>query len=165
MLASWKKSYDKPRKRIKEQWYHFADRDTYSQSYGFSSSHAQMWELDHKEGWAPNNWCFQTVALEKILESPVDSKEIKPVNPKVNQPRIFFGRIVAEAEAPILWPPDENSWLKWKRPCCWERLRTEGEGDDRSWDGWMVSQTQWPWVWAHSGEGQGRLVFCCPRGH
>ena len=70
-----------------------------------------MWELDHKEGWAPWNWCFQTVVLEKTLESPLDSKEIKPINPKGNQPWIVIGRIDAEAEAPILWPPDAKSWL------------------------------------------------------
>ena len=75
-----------------------------------------MWELDHKEGWAPKNWCFQTVVLEKTLESPLDSKEIKPVNPKGNQPWIFIGRTDAEAKAPILWPPDVNSQLTGKDP-------------------------------------------------
>ena len=82
-----------------------------SQSYGFSSSHVQMWELDHKEGWALKNWCFQNVVLEKTLVSPLDSKEIKPVNPKGNQPCIFIGRTDVEAEGPILWPPDEKSQL------------------------------------------------------
>ena len=81
----------------------------YSQSYGCSSSHVQMWELGHKEGWASKNWCFWTVVLEKTLESLLDSKEIKPVNPKGNQPWIFIGKI--EAEAPILWPPDAKSQL------------------------------------------------------
>ena len=81
----------------------------YSQSYGCSSSHVQMWELGHKEGWASKNWCFWTVVLEKTLESLLDSKEIKPVNPKGNQPWIFIGKI--EAEAPILWPPDAKNWL------------------------------------------------------
>ena len=76
-----------------------------------SSSHVWMWELDHKEGWVPQNWCFQTVVLEKTLESPLDSKEIKPVNPKGNQPWIFIGRTVAEAEVPICWPPDAESPL------------------------------------------------------
>ena len=87
-----------------------------SQSYGFSSSHVGMWELDHKEGWAPKNWCFWTVVLEKTLESPLDSKEIKPVNPKGNQAWIFVGRTDAEAEAPILCPPDAKSWLIGKDP-------------------------------------------------
>ena len=82
-LAPWKKSYYQPRQHIKKQRYHFADKGLYSQSYGFSSSHVQLWELDLKEGWAPKNWCFQTV-LEKTFESSLNSKEIKLVNPKGN---------------------------------------------------------------------------------
>ena len=88
-----------------------ADRGLYSQSCGFSSSHVRMWELDHKEGWAPKNWCFQTVVLEKTLESLLDSKEIKPVNCNRNQPWIFIGRTGAEAEAPILCPPGVKNQL------------------------------------------------------
>ena len=84
----------------------------YSQSYGFSSSHVQLSELDHEEGWVPNNWCFQTVVLEKTLKSTLDSKEIKLVNPKGNQPWIFIGR--TDAEAPTLWPPDAKSQLTGK---------------------------------------------------
>ena len=80
----------------------------------FSSSQVRMWELDHKEHWASKNWCFQTVVLEKTLESLLNSKEIKPVNPKGNPPWIFTGRTDAEAEAPIIWPPDAKSWLFWK---------------------------------------------------
>ena len=106
LLAAWKKSYDKPRQHIKNQRHYFADKRLYSQSYGFSSSHVGMWELDHKEGWSPKNWYFWTVVLEKTLESPLDCKEIKPVNPKGNQSWIFIGRTDAEAEIPILWPPD-----------------------------------------------------------
>ena len=83
-----------------------------SQSYGFSSSHIWMWELDHKEGWAPKNWCFSTAVLEKTLQSPLDSKEIKPINSKGNQPWIFTGRTDAEPEVPIFWPPDAKSWLR-----------------------------------------------------
>ena len=90
---------------------HFADKGPISQSYDFSSSHVWMWELDHKEGWALKNWCFWTVVLEKTLHSPLDSKEIKLVNHKGNEPWIFIGRTDAEAEAPILWPPDVKSWL------------------------------------------------------
>ena len=89
--------------------YYFANKGPSSQSYGFSSSHVRMWELDHKESWAPKNWCFWTVVLEKILDSPLDSKEIKPVHPKGNQSWIFIGR--TDAEAPILWPPDARNWL------------------------------------------------------
>jgi len=87
---------------IQKQRHRFADKGTSHQSYGFSRSH--MWELDHREGWASKNWCFQTVVLVKTIESPLDSKEIKPVNPKGNQSWMFIGRTDAEGEAPILWP-------------------------------------------------------------
>ena len=113
--APWKKSCDKPRQHIKKQRHHFTNKGLYSQSYGFSDSQVQMQELDRKEGWAPKNWCFQIVVL-KTLESPLDCKEIKPVNPKGNQLWIFIGRTDAEAEAPILWPPDVKSWLIGKDP-------------------------------------------------
>ena len=105
----------------------------YIQSYGFSSSHVQMWELDHKEGWIPKNWCFQTAVLEKTLESPLDRKEIKPGNPKGNQRWIFIRR--TEAEAPIFWPPDAKSQFIGKDPdWCWEGLKAKGEGGGRGWD-------------------------------
>ena len=87
-----------------------------NQSYGFSSSHMKMWELDYKESWVPKNWCFWTVVLEKILESPLDCKEIQPVNPKRKQSWIFIGRTDAEAETPILGPPDAKSWFIGKDP-------------------------------------------------
>ena len=87
-----------------------------SQSYGFSSSHVQLWELDYKESWALKNWCFWTVVLEKTLESPLDSKEIQPVHPKGNQSWIFIRRTDAEAETTVLWPPDMKNWLIWKDP-------------------------------------------------
>ena len=89
------------------------------------------------------------MVLEKTLESPLDCKEIQPVHPKGNQFWIFIGR--TDAETPILWPPDGKNWLIWKRPCCWERLKVGGEGDDRGWDGWMASPTQWTRVWVNSG--------------
>ena len=115
MLASLKESYDKPRQYIKKQKHYFANKNLHSQSYGLSSSHVVwMWELDHKEGWMPKNWCFWTVVLEKTLESPLEVKEIKPVHPKVNQPWIFIGRTFAEAL--ILWPLDANSQLIGKDP-------------------------------------------------
>ena len=119
-----------------------------SQSYGFSSSHVWMWELDHKESWEPKNWCFWTVMLEKTLKSPLDCKEIQPVHPKGNQSWILIERTDAEAETPILWPPDVKNW---KKPWCWERLKLGGEGDYRGWDGWMASLTLWTWVWISSG--------------
>ena len=121
-----------------------------SETYGFSSSHVSMWELDPKEGWALKNWCFWTVLLEKTLENPWDREEIKPVHPKGNQLWIFTGRTDAKAEAPILWPPSGKSWLTGKEPDAgrdWmqEKKRLTG------WDGWISSLTQWTWVWASFG--------------
>ena len=101
---------------LKKQRHYFDNLGLYSESYGFSSSHVQIWEVDHKEGWVPKNWCFWTVVLGKTLESPLDFKEIKPVNPKGNQPWIFIERTDAEAEAPIPWPPEMKSWLTGKDP-------------------------------------------------
>ena len=96
---------------MKKQRQHFADKGSSSQSYGFSSSHIWMWELHRKESWVPKTWFFQIVVLEKTLESPLNSKEIKLVNPKGNQPWIFTEATNAEAEALIIWPPDAKSWL------------------------------------------------------
>ena len=96
--------------------HHFTNKGLYSQSCGFSSSHVRTWELDHKEGWVPKNWCFRIVVLEKILESHLDSKEIKPVNPEGIQLWIFTGRTDVETDAPILWPPDAKSGLTGKDP-------------------------------------------------
>ena len=96
--------------------HYFTDKGPSSQSNGLSSSHVWMWELDHKEGWAPRNWCFWPVVLEKTLESPLDCKEIKQVHPKGNQSWIFIGRTDAEAETPILWPPYVKNLLIWKEP-------------------------------------------------
>ena len=131
---------------LKMQKYHFAHKGPYNQSCGFSSSHGWMWELNCKEGWSPTNWCFWIVVLEKTLQSPLDNKEIKPVNPKGKQSCIFIGRTDAEAEAPILWPPDAKNQLIAKRPWCWERSMAKGEGDSRAWDGWMASSAQCTWV-------------------
>ena len=129
MLAPWKKSYEQSRQWIKKQRHYFANKGPSSQSYGFSSSHVWMWELDYKESWAPKNWCFWTVVLE-ISESPLDSKETKSVNCKENQLWIFIGRTDAKAEAPIFgclmqrpmfgkdrdagkdWRPNEKGWQR-----------------------------------------------------
>ena len=108
-----------------------------------------MWELRHKENWAPKNWCFWTAVLEKALESPLDCKEIQPVYPKGNQSRILIGR------TDWFWSWNSNTlatWCKelthWKRPWCWKRLKAKGEADNRGWYGWMASLT---WIWASSG--------------
>ena len=110
-----------------------------------------MWELDCEESWAPKNWCFCTVVLEKTLESPLDCKEIQPVHPKGDQSWVFIGRTDVEAETPVLWPPDEKSWLIVKDPDAGKDWGAGGEGDDRGWDGWMASLTRWRWVWVDSG--------------
>ena len=108
-----------------------------------------MWKLDHKEDRMPKNWCFQIVVLEKTLESPLDNKEIKPVNPKGNHPWIFMGKTEAEAEAPIFWPP-EGELTHWKMLWCWKRLNAKGEEGGRGWNGQIASLTQWTWVRANS---------------
>ena len=124
--CSWKKSYDHPRQHIKKQRHYFANKGLSRQSYGFSSSHVWMWELDYKESWVQNNWCFWTVVLEKTLESPLGCNEIQTVNPKGDQFWVFFERTDVEAETPTLWPPDAKSWLLGKDPDAgkdWRRRR------------------------------------------
>ena len=108
-----------------------------------------MWELDCEESWALKNWCFWNVMLEKTLESPLNGKEIQPVHPKGNQSWIFTRRTDAEAETPKTLATWCRELTHWKRPWCWKRLKA-GEGDDRGWDGWMASPTQWTWVWVNS---------------
>ena len=153
---------------------HFANKGPSSQSYGFSSIHVWMWEMDYKEGWAPKNWCFWTVVLEKTLDSPLDSKEIQPVHPKENHwislkiiesPEYSLEGLLLKLNANTL-----ATWFEelthWKRPWCWERLKAGREGDDRGWEGWMASLTQWTWVWASFGSWwwTGSLVCCSPWG-
>ena len=140
MLTLWKESYDQPRHQIKRQRHYFANKGPSSQGYGFSSSHVWMWELDCKESWAPKDWCFWTVVLEKTLESPLDSEEIQPVYPKGNQSWIFFGRTDAEDEAPILWPPDAKSWLIWKDP---DAGKDWGREEKRTTEDEMVGWHHW----------------------
>ena len=115
-LLLGKKSCDKPRQHVKKQGHCFTDKGLYCQSYALFSSHVWLWELDHKEGWMLKNWCFWIVVLEKTLENLLDSKEIKPVNPKGNQPLTFIERTDTETEFQILWPSDEKSWLIEKDP-------------------------------------------------
>ena len=136
--------------RVKKLRHHFADKHLCGQSYGFSSSHVWMLELDYKESWALKNWCFWTVVFEKTLESPLDCKEIQPVHPKGNQSWIFTGRTDVEAETPILWPPDEKNWQE-KTLMLGKTEGRIGKGDDRGWFGWMASPTRWTWLWAGSG--------------
>ena len=149
MLTPWEKSYDQLRQHIKKQRCYFANKGPSSQGYGFSSSHVWMWELDYKESWAPKNWCFWTEVLEKALESPLNCKEIQPVHPKGDQSWVFIGRTDVEAETLNTLATWCEELTHWKTPWCWERLKT-GEGDDRGWDGWMSSLTQWISVWINS---------------
>ena len=167
MLAPWKKSCYQARQHIKKQRHYFANKGPSSQSYGFSSSHVWMWELDYKESWVPKNWCFWTVELEKTLESPLDTKEIQPVHPKGNQSWIFIGRTDAEAETPTLWPPEAKNWLIWEDPDSdlFEKILILGKierGKRRGWqrmrwvDGITDSMDETPGV----GDGQVGLVCC-----
>ena len=126
----------------------------------FFSSHVWMWELDHKESWVVKNWCFWTVALEKTLESLLDCKEMKPVHPKGNQSWIFIGKTDAEAEAPILWPPDGKNWLIWKDPDVWKDWRQEEKGttenDTVGWHHQLYGREFEPTL--RDGEGKGSLA-------
>ena len=128
---------------IKRRRHYFANKGPSSQSYGFSSIMygCDSWtikKVEHRRIDAFELWCWRR--LLRVL----DSMEIQPVNPKGNQSSIFIGRTDVEAETPTLWPPDAKNCLIW-RPWCWERLKA-GEGDDRGWDGWVASLTQWTWV-------------------
>ena len=149
---------------LKKQRHYFANKGPSSQSYGFSSSHLWIWEVDYKEGWVPKNWCFWTVVLEKTLESPLDCKEIQPVHPKGNQPWIFIGRTDAEAETPIFGPPDVKDWLIWKDPHAGKdwRLKEKGMTEHE-----MIGLHHW--LHGHefeqalgAGDGQGDLACCSP---
>ena len=167
MLILWKESYDQPRQHIKKQRQYFVNRGPSSQGYGFSSSHVWMWELDGEESWAPKNWCFWTVALEKTLESPLDCNEIQPVHPRGDQSWIFIGMTDVEAETTILWPSDAKSWLIWKDPDAGKDWGQEGKGmTEDEMVGWHH------WLNEHDfeqalgdGEGQGSLLCCSPWGH
>ena len=128
MLAPWEKSHKKPRQHIRKQRHYFPNKGPSSQSNGFSSSHVWMWELDYKESWALKILCFWTVMLEKTLESPLDCKEIHPVHPRGNPSWIFIWRTDAEAETPILWPPDAKNWVICKDPDAGKDSRREEKG-------------------------------------
>ena len=119
------------KQHIKKQRHYFANKGPSSQGYGFSSGHVWMWELDYKESWVLKNWCFWTVVLEKILESPLDCKEIHPVHPKGDQSWVFTGRTDAEAETLILRPPDVKRWLIWQDPGAGKDWRQEEKGWQR----------------------------------
>ena len=152
---------------IQKQRHYFADEDPSSQGYGFSSSHVWMWELDCEEGWAPKNWCFWTVLLEKTLESPLDCKEIQPVHSEGDQPWDFFGRDDAKAEAPVLWPPHAKSWLIGKYFDAERDWGQEEKGitedEMAGWHHWLDGrESEWN---PRDGHGQGGLAWCDSWGH
>ena len=163
LLLGKKKNYDQPRQHIKKQRHHFADKCQSSQSCGFSSSHVQIRELDYKESWAPKNWFFWNVVLEKTLERvPWTARRsnqsiLKEISPEYSLEWLML-KLMLHTMA---------TWCEelahWERFWCWERLKVGGEGDDRGWDGWMASPTRWTCVWV--GDGQGSLVCCYPWGH
>ena len=152
MLAPWKKSYDQPRQHIQKQRHYFTNKSPSSQGYCSSSGHVWMWELDYKESWALQNWCFWTLVLEKTLESSLDSKDIQAVHPKGNQSWIFIGRTDAEAETPIFWPPDTENWLIIKDSDAGKDWSQEEKGTTEDemvgWHHWLNGHE---WVWASSG--------------
>ena len=141
---------DQPRQHIKKQRYYFANKGPFSQGYDFSNSLVCVWESDCKVSWAPKNWHFWTMVLEKTLESPSNCKEMHPsilkdISPEYSLEGLmvklklqYFGHLVRRVDS------FEKTW-------CWERLKAGGEGDNRGWDGWIASLTQWTWVWVGSG--------------
>ena len=143
-----------------------ANKGPSSQSYGFSSSHVWMWELDYKESWVLKNWCFWTVVLEKTLDSPLDCREIQTVHHKGNQPWIFIGRTDAEAEAP-LWPSDAKSLLIWKEPKVGKDRKQEEQGTTQDemvgWHHWLNAYEFKQALW--DSEGHCSLACCSPWGH
>ena len=167
MLTPLKESYDQPREHIQKQRQYFANKGPSSQGYGFSSSHVWMWELDYKESWVPKSWWFWTVVLEKTSESPLDCKEIQLVHPKGDQSWVFIGGPNVEAEAPILWPPDVESWLIWKDPDAgkdWGQVE-KGTTEDEI-VGWHHRHNGHRFGWTLGvGEGQGGLACCGSWGH
>ena len=155
------------KQHIKKQRHYFANKGPSSQGYGFSSGHVWMWELDYKESWVLKNWCFWTVVLEKILESPLDCKEIHPVHPKGDQSWVFTGRTDAEAETLILWPPDVKRWLIWQDPGAGKDQRQEEKGmTEDEMVGWHHQLNGHEFEQTLGvGDGQGSLVCCSPWGH
>ena len=156
MLTPWKESSDQPRQHIKKQRHYFTNKGPSSQGYGFSNSHVWIWELDYIESWAPKNSCFWTVVLEKTLESPLDCKEIQPVLPK-DQAWVFIGR-TDEAETPVLWPLIRRA-DSFEKTLMMGKIEGRRRRDNRGWDGWMASPTQWTWVWVDSVVGDGQEAW------
>ena len=162
MLTPWKESYDQPRQHVKKQRHYFVNKGLCSQGYGLSSGHIWMWELDCEESWAPKNWCFWTVVLEKTTESPFDCKAIQPAHPKVDQSWVFIGRTDVEAETSILWPSNMKSWLIWKDPDAGRDWGQEEKGTtEDEMAGWHHRLNGREFEWTPGvGDGQGGLACC-----
>ena len=162
MIASWQESYDKSRQCVEKHRHYSADKGLYSQGYGLPRGHVELWEHDCKEGKMPKNWCLWTVVLERTPENPLDSKEMKPVNLKGNQPWIFVGRTDAGAEAPVIWSFDANSRLIGKHLDAgkdWRQKDNRETGDETvGWHHQFNGQTP------EDREGQGSQAFCNPWG-
>ena len=167
IITSWQESNDKPRQCVEKQRHYSADKSLYSQGYDLLSGHIWLCELDHKEGRPPKNWCLQTVVLEKTPDSPLDSKEIKPINLKGDQPWIFTGKTDAEAEASVFWLSDTICWLIEKFPDAgkdWEQKEKRVSENE------MAGQHHWCnehelGQTPRDGERQGGLACCSPWGH
>ena len=142
--CSLEEKLDQITQHIKKCRHYFASKGPSSQSFGFSSGHVWIWELDYEETWGPKNWCFWTVLLEKTLENLLDCKEIQSVNPKGNQSWIFIGSTDAEAQTPILWPADAKNWLIGKDPDAGKDWRWEEKGTTEhemvGWHHWLDGQ-------------------------
>ena len=159
-------SDDKPRQCVEKQRHYSDDKGSYSQGYGLPSGHVWLWELYNKEGGAPKNWCLWTTVLDKTPESPLDSKEIKPVNLEGNQLWILVGRTYVEGETPVFWSSDVNSWLIGKVPDAgkdWRQKEKRASKDEMAgwhhqWNGHELGQT------LGNDEEQGGLVCCSPWG-
>ena len=167
IITSWQESDDKPSQWVEKQRHCSADKGPYSQGYGLPSGHIRLWELDHKEDRMPKNQCHQTVVLQKTPESPLDSREIKPVNLKGDQSWIFTGRTDAKSEAPVFWTPDANRRLIGKVP---DAVKDWGQKEKKVSDDEMAGQHHWcneHELKQTPGEdkGQGDLACCSPWGH
>ena len=156
MLTPLKKSYEEPRQHIKKQRHYFANKGLSSQGYSFSSGHVWMWELDCEKSWAPKNWCFWNVMLEKMLDSPLGCSGTQPVHPKGDQSWTFIGWTDAEDETAILWPPNVKNWLTWKDPDAGKDWRREEKGTTEDemveWHHWLyghefgLDSRSWWWT-------------------
>ena len=167
MRASWRKAVTNLDNILKNRDIALPTKVHLVKAVVFPSSHVWMWELDHKESWAPENWCFWTVVLEKTLESPLDCKEIQPVHSEGDQPLDFFGRNDAKAETPILWPPHMKSWLIGKDSDAGRDWGKEERGTtEDEMAGWHHRLNAHEFGWTPgAGDGQGGLVCCDSWGH